>query len=602
MRLHKEVKEWALMNLHPDYLLNEVNGPEDLKTMSLDELNELAREMRQLVLERDAAIGGHVGPNLGVMELTIAYHYVFNSPHDKIIWDVSHQSYAHKMLTGRKLGFLDPDHYNDFSGYTSPEESAHDFFEIGHTSTSISLAVGMAQARDLMKPQSKNNIVAVIGDGSLSGGLAFEGLNNAAKLNSNLIIVVNDNEIAIDQDQGGLYKGLKELRKSKGQAANNIFKFMGLDYRYVENGNDLQTMIDTFKAVKNIDHPIVLHVHTQKGKGYVPAEKEKMKYHWRDPFDLKTGADKHPAENGYNAAVLAELGRQIEAGQPVVAINAAVPGIFDLKKFQAKHPDRYFDVGIAEQDSIATAVAMASAGARPVVFQKSTFLQRAYDQLIHDMALNDAPVVMIVRGGTIASGSATHQGTFDISMISSLPNIEYLAPTNVEEMISMLRWAINQTDEPVVIRQPEKPLLHGEPSQSDYSTINYDVAHQGSEVAIMAVGDFWQLGEEVCDQLKKKLNIDATLINPKSVTGIDQHDLHHLAENHDIVVTLEDGSLSGGFGETIARYYGPTSMKVLSFGAPREFADNVPLEVMDEWYHLTPKQIVDDIEKVIHSL
>ncbi len=590
------------MNLHPDYLLNVVNEPADIKKMSLDELKELAAEMRQLVLERAAAIGGHVGPNLGVMELTIAYHYVFNSPHDKIVWDVSHQSYAHKMLTGRKLGFLDPDHYEDITGYTSPEESAHDFFEVGHTSTSISLAVGLAQARDLTKPHSKNNILAVIGDGSLSGGLAFEGLNNAAKLHSNLIIVVNDNQMAIDKDQGGLYQGLKNLRDTNGKSPNNIFKFMGLDYKYVADGNDLQTMINAFRDVKNIDHPIVLHVNTLKGKGYTPAVEHKMEYHWRAPFDLKTGKDKHPVVNGYNEAVLDELDKQIAAGMPVVAINAAIPGVFGLKRFQEAHPDRYFDVGIAEQDSVTTATAMAVAGARPVVFQNSTFLQRAYDQLIHDMALNDSPVVMIVRGGTIAQGSATHQGTFDISMISNLPNIEYLAPTNVEEMVSMLHWALKQREQPVIIRQPEKELLHGKPTQDDYGVINYDVAHHGSEVAIMAVGDFWELGERVYEQLKKKLNIDATLINPKSITGIDQHDLHHLAENHDVVVTLEDGNLNGGFGETIARYYGPTDMKVINFGAPREFADNVPLDVMNEWYHLTPKQIVDDIEKVLHSL
>ncbi|MQB69335.1 1-deoxy-D-xylulose-5-phosphate synthase [Limosilactobacillus reuteri] len=591
------------MNLHPDYLLNEVNEPSDIKDMSLDELKQLATEMRQLVLERDAKIGGHVGPNLGVMELTIAFHYVFDSPHDKVIWDVSHQSYAHKMLTGRKLGFLDPDHYEDITGFTSPEESAHDFFEIGHTSTSISLAVGMAQARDLMKPQSHNNVMAVIGDGSLSGGLAFEGLNNAAKLNSNLIILVNDNQMSIDENQGGLYKGLKELRDTNGESPNNIFKFMGLDYKYVADGNDLQTMIDTFKEIKDIDHPIVLHVNTLKGKGYEPAVEKKMKYHWRTPFDLKTGEDKVKVSGeSYSDAVLAELDKQIAADKPVVAINAGIPGAFDLGKFKAKHPDRYYDVGIAEQDSITTAVAMAQAGARPVVFQNSTFLQRAYDQLIHDMALNDAPVVMIVRGGSISESSATHQGTFDISMISDLPNIEYLAPTNVEEMISMLRWAINQTDEPVVIRQPEKPLLHGTPTQDDYSTIKYDIAHRGSEVAIMAVGDFWELGERVRKELQDKLNIDATLINPKSVTGIDSDVLHHLAENHDVVVTLEDGVLSGGFGETIARYYGPKGMKVLNFGAPREFADNVPTEVLYEWYHLTPKQIVDDIEQVIHSL
>ncbi|MBD5806209.1 1-deoxy-D-xylulose-5-phosphate synthase [Limosilactobacillus walteri] len=591
------------MNLHPDYLLNEVNEPSDIKQMSLEELKQLATEMRQLVLERDAKIGGHVGPNLGVMELTLAFHYVFDSPHDKVIWDVSHQSYAHKMLTGRKLGFLDPDHYEDVTGYTSPEESVHDFFEIGHTSTSISLAVGMAQARDLIRPQSHNNIMAVIGDGSLSGGLAFEGLNNAAKLNSNLIILVNDNQMSIDEDQGGLYKGLKELRETDGKSPNNIFKFMGLDYKYVADGNDLQTMIDTFKEIKGIDHPIVLHVNTLKGKGYTPAVEKKMKYHWRAPFDLKTGEDKVKSSGeSYSDAILAELDRQIDDGKPVVAINAAIPGAFNLSKFKANHPDRYYDVGIAEQDSITTAVAMAEAGARPVVFQNSTFLQRAYDQLIHDMALNDAPVVMIVRGGSISEGSATHQGTFDISMISDLPNIEYLAPTNVEEMISMLRWAINQTDEPVAIRQPEKPLLHGTPTQDDYSTIKYDIAHHGSEVAIMAVGDFWKLGEEVRKELKEKLNIDATLINPKSVTGIDSNVLHHLAENHDVVVTLEDGILSGGFGETIARYYGPKNMKVLNFGAPREFADNVPTEVMYEWYHLTPKQIVDDVEQVIHSL
>ncbi|MBD7894675.1 1-deoxy-D-xylulose-5-phosphate synthase [Limosilactobacillus sp. Sa3CUN2] len=591
------------MNRHPDYLLNRVNNPADIKSMSLEQLKQLATEMRQLVLERDAAIGGHVGPNLGIMETAIAYHYVFDSPHDKVVWDVSHQCYPHKMLTGRKLGFLDPDHYGDISGYTSPEESVHDFFEIGHTSTSVSLAVGLAQARDLMHPESNDNIVAVIGDGSLSGGLAFEGLNNAAKLHSNLIIVVNDNQMAIDKDQGGLYKGLKELRDSNGKAENNIFKFMGLDYKYIAYGNDLQTMINAFKDVKDIDHPIVLHVNTLKGKGYQPAVDDKMDWHWQPPFDIKTGKVKETtnAEN-YSDAILTELGKQIDGGVPVVALNAAIPGVFNLKQFQAKYPDHYYDVGIAEQDSITTAVAMATAGARPVVFQNSTFLQRAYDQLIHDMALNDAPVVMIVRGGTIASDSATHQGTFDISMISNLPNIEYLAPTNVEELISMLKWALKQTEQPVIIREPEKKLLHGKASQDDYSLIHYDVARDGSEVAIMAVGDFWQLGIDVCEELQKKLNINATLINPKSLTGIDQNYLHHLSENHDVVVTLEDGNVSGGFGETIARYYGPKAMKVLNFGAPREFADNVPLDVLYEWYHLTPDQIVDDIEKVIHAL
>ena len=591
------------MNLHPDYLLNEVEEPQDIKHMSLDQLHELADETRQLILERDEKIGGHVGPNLGIVETTLAYHYVFNSPHDKVIWDVSHQSYPHKMLTGRKQGFLDPDHYEDVSGFTSPEESDHDFFEVGHTSTSIALAVGMAEARDLKDPKGNENVVAVIGDGSLSGGLAFEGLNNAAKLHSNLIIVVNDNNMSIDHNQGGFYKGLKELRDTEGKSANNIFKFMGLDYRYVPDGNDLEAMINVFKDVKDIDHPIVLHVHTLKGAGYQPAIDNEMEYHWRGPFNGQTGESTTPTpKESYSASVIDELLKEVDDGVDIAAINAAIPGMFDLKRFEKNHPDRYFDVGIAEQMSVTSAVAMAQEGARPVVFESSTFLQRAYDQLIHDVALNDVPIVMIVRGGTISSESATHQGTFDISYISSLPNIEYLAPTSVEEMISMLRWAIKQTDTPVVIRQPERKLLHRPATQHDYSSIDYEIAHQGSEVAIFAVGGFWQLGEDVRQELKKKLNIDATLINPKSVTNIDQRDLHHLQEDHDIVVTLEDGNLSGGFGETIDRYYSASEMKVLNFGAPREFSDNVPYDVLAEWYHLTPELIVDDVEKVVHQI
>lgn len=590
------------MNQHPDYLLNTINEPADIKKLSLAQLKQLAQEMRTLVLERDERIGGHVGPNLGVMEMTLALHYVFDSPHDKVIWDVSHQSYAHKMLTGRKEGFLDPDHYEDVSGYTSPEESDHDLFKVGHTSTSIALAVGEAQARNLRHPGSKRAVIAVIGDGSLSGGLAFEGLNNAARVPGKLIIVVNDNQMAIDENQGGLYQGLAELRQTKGQTPNNIFTFMGLDYRYVEDGNDLATMIKAFQEVQTLDHPVVLHVKTVKGAGYAPAVAEKMKYHWRDPFDPKTGQDlAAPAPESYDRAILDELGQQVQAGVPIAAINAAIPGSFGLKWFQKQHSDHYFDVGIAEQVSVTSAVAMAQGGVRPVLFEESTFLQRAYDQLVHDLALNSQPVVMIVRGGTISSGSSTHQGSFDIAYISSLPNLEYLAPTSVEELISMLRWALSQTDTPVVIRVPERPLLHRPATQSDYATIDYEVAHQGSEVAVMAVGGFFALGEEVVRQLKTKLNIDATLINPKSVTNIDQQDLHYLQEDHDLVVTLEDGVVSGGFGETIDRYYGPTNMKVINFGAPREFADNVPVDVLREWYHLTPGQIVDDIERVLHS-
>lgn len=591
------------MNRHPDFLLNQVEEPADIKSMSMEQLKQLADEMRQLIIERDSVIGGHLGPNLGIVEIALAYHYVFNSPHDKVIWDVSHQCYPHKMLTGRAQAFLDPDHYEDISGFTSPEESDDDFFEIGHTSTSIALAVGMAEARDLREADSNENVVAVIGDGSLSGGLAFEGLNNASKVKGNLIIVVNDNNWSIDHNQGGLYQGLAELRESKGQSANNIFKFMGLDYRYVEDGNDLASMIKVFKDVKDINHPIVLHVHTLKGKGYAPAIKDPMDNHYRTPFDPKTGEAKQESHGeSYTSAVTDTLFKHIEAGEPIAAITAAIPAMFDLKRFQAKYPNRYFDVGIAEQMSVSSATAMASNGTRPVVFENSSFLQRAYDQLIHDVALNDAPIVMIVQGGTIAEESATHQGDFDIPYITAIPNLEYLAPTSVEELESMLDWALEQTETPVLIRLPERPLLHRPATQDDYSTIQYEVAQEGQDVAILAVGGFWHLGEQVADQLKKELNINASLINPKSVTNIDQDVLYSLQEKHNLVVTIEDGSVAGGFGETIDRYYDSTDMKVLNFGAPREFADNVSRHVQAEWYHLTPELISDDIEKCLHGL
>lgn len=590
------------MNLHPDFLINRVEEPQDIKGMTIDQLHQLASEMRTLILERTSTIGGHVGPDLGIVELALAYHYVFNSPTDKVIWDISHNSYPHKMLTGRLAGFIDPDHYQDISGFTSPDESDHDFFKIGHTSTSIALAVGEAEARNL-KGQTDRKIVAVIGDGSLSGGLAFEGLNNAAKVKGNLIIVVNDNEMSIDENQGGLYQGLKELRDTNGESANNLFKFMGLDYRYLEAGNDVAALINTLQDLKDVDHPIVLHIHTTKGLGYEPAIENEYGFHWAKPFDESTGKvkDATPTES-YNDAVIDELISQVDHGVKIAAINAAIPGAFGLKRFQAAHPAHYFDVGIAEQVSISAAVGMAEAGIRPVVFQNSTFLPRAYDQLIHDMALNSLPVVMIVTNGTISNNSATHQGTFDISYISSLPNVNYLTPTSVEELVDMLRWALNQHDEPVVLRLPMQPLVHKDVQTDDYDEPTYEIANDGDDVAILAVGGFWELGEQVVEQLKTQLNINATLINPKSVTGLDYDTLHHLPEKHDVVVTLEDGNLSGGFGETIARYFGPSSVKVLSFGAPRVFNDNVPKNVLYNQFHLTPRQIVDRVQQVLYTL
>lgn len=571
------------------HVLDAINSPADVKKLSVEEMKQLAEEMRQKILQKDSDVGGHVGPNLGVVELTIAFHYVFDSPKDKIVWDVSHQSYGHKLLTGRKNGF-EKGHYREVSGYSNQHESKHDYFTVGHTSTSISLATGLAKARDLKK--ESGNVVAFIGDGSLSGGLAFEGLNNGGVLQSNLIVLVNDNEMSIDENHGSLYKNLAELRQTNGKSSNNLFKAMGFDYRYVDNGNDLETVIRLFEEVKDIDHPIVLHVHTEKGRGYQPAIDNKMKYHWHVPFDLSTGEAKQVTSGEtFNMIIMDYLDKKMQTSTaPIAAVNAAIPGAFGLKTFQEKHPDHYFDVGIAEQHSITFASALASQGVRPVVFQSSTFLQRAYDQLSHDLAINENPVIILVGGGTISASDRTHQGTFDIPYLSSIPNIKYLAPATKEDMISMLDWAFEQTAQPVAIRIPTHGVEHGTAIANDYSIPAYQTVNNGGKVAILALGGFLELGKETVKAFRKK-GIEATLINPGTITENDVETLDKLKETHELVITLEDGSLSGGFGENISRYYGDSSMNVLNFGAEKEFTDSVPVGQLYERYHLTPKQI-----------
>ncbi|EME7226325.1 1-deoxy-D-xylulose-5-phosphate synthase [Enterococcus faecium] len=580
------------------HVLDAINSPADVKKLSVEEMKQLAEEMRQKILQKDSDVGGHVGPNLGVVELTIAFHYVFDSPKDKIVWDVSHQSYGHKLLTGRKNGF-EKGHYREVSGYSNQHESKHDYFTVGHTSTSISLATGLAKARNLKK--ESGNVVAFIGDGSLSGGLAFEGLNNGGVLQSNLIVLVNDNEMSIDENHGSLYKNLAELRQTNGKSSNNLFKAMGFDYRYVDNGNDLETVIRLFEEVKDIDHPIVLHVHTEKGRGYQPAIDNKMKYHWHVPFDLSTGEAKQvTSEETFNMIIMDYLDKKMQTSTaPIAAVNAAIPGAFGLKTFQEKHPDHYFDVGIAEQHSITFASALASQGVRPVVFQSSTFLQRAYNQLSHDLAINENPVIILVGGGTISASDRTHQGTFDIPYLSSIPNIKYLAPATKEDMISMLDWAFEQTAQPVAIRIPTHGVEHGTAIANDYSIPAYQTVNNGGKVAILALGGFLELGKETVKAFRKK-GIEATLINPGTITENDVETLDKLKEAHELVITLEDGSLSGGFGENISRYYGDSSMNVLNFGAEKEFTDSVPVEQLYERYHLTPKQIVEDSLRVLN--
>lgn len=574
-------------------ILSKVNTPADLKLLSVDELQSLAGEIRQLVLKKVSKHGGHLGPNLASVEFTLAFHYVFDSPRDKIVWDVSHQSYPHKIVTGRKHGFINEENYDAVTGYSNQHESEHDFFTVGHTSTSVSLATGLAKARDLTG--TGGNVVAVIGDGSLSGGMAFEGLNNGAVLGSNLIVLVNDNEMSIAENQGGLYKNLRLLRESNGTAEENMFKAIGFDYQYVESGNDLTAMIAAFEAIKDIDHPIVLHVHTEKGHGYEPATTNKEAFHWHMPFDLATG--KSPAGNGapsYSSVMMDYLEAKVQQDERVVAINAAIPGALGLGGFRSKHPDKYFDVGIAEAHSIAFASAMASAGMKPIVFHSSTFIQRTYDQISHDLCINNNPAVIVVKSGTISGSDVTHLGTFDIAMMSNIPNLVYLAPTTQEELTAMMDWALTQNQHPVAIRMPEQAVISRPQTQFDFTLNTYEQLHAGSKVAIIGLGAFLSLGEEVRGSLQAQ-GIEATLINPRFITGIDKEMLEQLKANHDVVITLEDGILDGGFGEKISRYYGADAMKVLNYGARKEFTDSVPKAELYRRYRLEPELIVEDI-------
>ena len=583
--------------------LENINSPEDVKRLSIENLNILANEIRHALLTKLSAHGGHIGPNLGMVEATIALHYVFNSPVDKIVYDVSHQSYAHKMLTGRKDAFLHAEEYDEVTGYTNPQESKHDFFTIGHTSTSVSLACGLAKARDLKR--GRENIIAVIGDGSLSGGEAYEGLSNAGETGTNLIVVVNDNEMSIAENHGGLYQNLKALRDSDGQTPCNFFKSLGLDYIYVKDGNDITALIHAFTQVKDIPRPVVVHIHTLKGKGYTLAETYKERFHWGMPFNLETG---QPLSDGGNTEDYCNLTgkfllEQMQKDPTVVAISSGTPAVIGFNPERRQQAGKQFvDVGIAEEHAVALASGIAANGGRPVYGVYSTFIQRCYDQLSQDLCINRNPaVISVFLGGSAGMNDETHLGFFDIPLISNIPNMVYLAPTCKEEYLAMLEWSIHQNEHPVAIRVPATDVIScGEPVESDYSNLNrYKVAHRGSKVAILALGSFFGLGQSVLSLLKEKANIDATLINPRYITGVDSELMDELKADHELVITLEDGVLDGGFGEKIARYYGATDMKVLNYGAKKEFVDRYDIQELLRANHLTDEQIVEDILSLI---
>lgn len=577
-------------------LLEKIQSPKDVKVLSMPQLHELAQEIRDGILNRDSNIGGHVGPNLGIVETTIAMHYVFNCPEDKFVFDVSHQSYPHKMLTGRAFGYYDNNRFQEISGYSSPAESPeYDQFELGHTSTSISLASGLQKARDIKG--TKENIVVLIGDGSLSGGEALEGLDEVGELGTGIIIIVNDNEMSIAENHGGLYKNLALLRETNGKAECNLFRAMGLDYEYVADGNDVETLIKTFQEVKDIDHPIVVHIHTEKGKGYAPAEQNKEPWHWSMPFDIETGKPK--VEGGgedYGNMTAEYLLEEMKKDKHLVAVTSGTPTVAGFFKNRREEAGAlHVDVGIAEEQAVAMISGMAKGGIRPVYNVYSTFIQRTYDQIAQDLCINGNPAVINVFCASLyGMNDITHIGFYDIPMLSNIPNLVYLAPTCWEEYKTMMAWGIQQTAHPVAIRVPGGAVTHSdEQFDEDYSELNrFKMTHKGSKVAIVALGAFYGLGKQVAALLKEQKGIDATLINPRYITGLDEEMLESLKADHEKVITLEDGALEGGFGEKIARFYGDSDMRTLCFGIKKGLYDRYDYQQLAKDNELTPEQIV----------
>lgn len=576
--------------------IEKINGPEDVKKLNIEEMTALAEEMRHALLKRASIHGGHFGPNFGMVEAIIALHYVFESPKDKMVFDVSHQTYPHKMLTGRKDAYLYEEYYDDVTGYSCPQESEHDHFTIGHTSTSVSLACGLAKARDLRGESA--NVIAIIGDGSLSGGEALEGMDFAAELDSNMIIVVNDNDMSIAENHGGLYSNLKLLRETNGQAECNLFKAMGLDYVYVDHGNDLRELIGAFKQVKDSKKPVVVHINTLKGKGYKPAEEHKEEWHWHLPFDIETGKSHFPEVEDYSSVTCEYLIEKMKKDPTVVAITSGTPTILGFTQEKRKQAGRQFvDVGIAEETAVALASGIAKGGGKPVYGVYSSFIQRTYDQISQDLCIDGNPATIVVYTGSVfGMTDVTHLGLQDIPMLSNIPGLVYLAPTTKEEYLSMLDWSVEQKEMPVAIKLPGGDMISdGREVTKDWSQLNtYEVTEKGSKIALIGLGTFYSLALQTAEMLEKK-GIHATVINPYYITGLDKGLLEKLKADHDTVVTLEDGILNGGFGEKIARFYGSSDMKVYNYGLKKEFLDRYDVNEVLKENHLTAEQIVNDV-------
>ncbi len=583
--------------------IEKIKSPADLKQLNIEALKVVADETRQAVLNRVSKHGGHVGPNLGFVEATVALHYVFDTPKDKLVFDVSHQSYPHKVLTGRASGFLgNVDEMNAISGYSSPTECPeYDNFEVGHTSTSVSLATGLQKARDIKG--TKENIIAVIGDGSLSGGEAFEGLDEASELGTGIIIVVNDNEMSIAEPHGGIYKNLRDLRESNGQCNHNWFKAWGFEYKYLEEGNDVEKLIEVFRSVKDTDKPTVVHIHTEKGHGFSPAVENKEAWHYGMPFNKEDGSrPERPTTESYEQLLSDWLLKEMKQDKTLVAVTAGTPSAAGFTPEKRKEAGaQHVDVGIAEEQAVAMISGMAKGGLRPVWTVFSTFIQRTYDQIAQDLCINANPAVINVTwGGTASMNDITHICLFDIPMLCSIPGLIYLAPTTCEEYFSMLRWAILQDKKPIAIRIPSNGVHHTtENVDTEYAyEAKYKVTQKGEKVAIIAAGSFYQKGENVARLLAEK-GIKATLINPRYLNEVDRETLDSLKGSHELVVTLEDGSKDGGFGERIAAYYGTSEMKVLVGGIKKDLYDRFDLQQLLSDNRLLDEQIVEDVVSIL---
>lgn len=585
-------------------ILDKIESPEDVKQLNIKELNILTDELREVLIAYLSKHGGHIGPNLGVVELEVALHYVFNSPVDKIVYDVSHQCYVHKILTGRKYAFTEEEHFGEVTGFSEPTESEHDFFRMGHTSTSISLLNGLQRARDIKG--DKENVIAVIGDGSLSGGEAYEGLNNVSEAGTNAIIIVNDNEMSISENHGGLYKNLKELRESNGKCENNFFKALGFSYFYLEEGNDVEALIGILSKLKDTKEPTVLHIHTLKGKGLSYVIENEEKYHSGGPFNRENGEYLSKDSEDYIPLTVDYLTNKIKQGRNIAIVVSGTPSYFFKKKEDRDMLSNHFiDVGIAEEHAAAMISGMARNKVKPVYMVASSFLQRAFDQVSQDLSMNNNPAVILTFWASIyGMNSATHLGFFDIPLLSNIPNLVYLAPTSKEEYIGMLKWAIKEKDKSVAIRVPANKMISiGKLDNTDYSILNKSkVVKEGRDVAILAVGSFFSRGEKIAKKLKDDLNINATLINPVFLTGLDKDLLDKISKNHKLVITLEDGIIEGGFGQKVASFYGKYDIRVLNFGIKKKFYNGYKVDEILKDNNLNIDTIVKEVKRYVEFL